>query len=121
MVCRIYVQYILGICIHARDLVPESTFMNSNEPASENVELVYPTRYKSVREVPNGVGSCKLRNYVAPVAATVAAARLFMWSEGSFARRKKALNAATQFGKLITSQWKQPRDCTTEMYILFKI
>lgn len=39
--------------------------MNSNESASENVEL-YPMRYKSVREAPNGAGSCKLRNYVVP-------------------------------------------------------
>lgn len=52
----------------------------------------------------------------------VAAARLFMWSEGSFARRKKALNAATQFGKLITLRWKQPHrhNCTTGMYFIWR-
>lgn len=52
--------------MRTRGSVPQSTFMNSNEAASENVELVYPTRYKSVCEAPNGTGSCKLRNYVAP-------------------------------------------------------
>lgn len=90
---RIRVRY-MCVCTRVPARIawhPKAHLRTRYEPASVSVELLFIRRGKSVRDAPNGAGSCKLCHNYAPRGWYVAARLFIVERRLSFCPRRKKL------------------------------